>query len=124
MQDISFLLDKEPTSDLCIEMVQCDILQKQAHAELCAYNKDQKFLHVHPITINREKIAAYIIRLENMRKNQQEEFQKEITNLNQNIRRIESNIRNKKYKDTATLESWERNLEVSREKKKIISNLL
>ena len=59
-----------------------------------------------------------------MRKNQQEEFQKEITNLNQNIRRIESNIRNKKYKDAATLESWERNLEVSREKKKIISNLL
>lgn len=124
MQDISVLLDTEPTPELCAEMIECDILQKQAHEELCSYDKHKKFLYKHPLTINRQKIATYIIKIEDMRKKQPEEFQNEITNLNQNIRRIESNIRNKKYKDDATLKSWEINLSLAREKQKIISNLI
>ena len=59
-----------------------------------------------------------------MRKKQPEKFQNEITNLNQNILRIESNIRHKKYKDANTLESWKTNLELAKEKQKIINNLL
>lgn len=124
MQDISILLDSESTSELCAEMVECDILQKQAHDELCSFDKYKKFLYKHPLTINRQKIATYVIRMEEMRKSQPEEFQNEITNLNQNIRRIESNIRNKKYKDENTLEGWKTNLEIAKEKQKIINNLL
>lgn len=74
--------------------------------------------------MNRQKIATYVIKMEEMRKNQPEKFQNEITNLNQNIRRIESNIRHKKYKDANTLESWKTNLELAKEKQKIINNLL
>ena len=105
-------------------MVECDILQKQANDELCSFDKYKKFLYKHPLTINRQKIATYVIRMEEMRKSQPEEFQNEITNLNQNIRRIESNIRNKKYKDENTLEGWKTNLEIAKEKQKIINNLL
>lgn len=124
MQDISVLLDTGPTPELCVEMVECDILQKQAHEELCAYDKHKKFLYKHSLTMNRQKIAMYVIRMEEMRENHPDEFQNQITNLNQNIRRIESNIRNKKYKDESTLKSWEMNLELAKEKQKIISDLM
>lgn len=55
MQDISVLLDTEPTPELCAEMVECDILQKQAHEELCAYDKHKKFLYKHPLVVHQQK---------------------------------------------------------------------
>lgn len=124
MQDISVLLDSEPTTELCIEMVECDILQKQAHNELCSYNERHYFIGEHPIVIERSKILQLENSLKELKKKNPTAFFNEISNITQNIRRIESNIRTKKYKDGKTLESWKNNLGTAKLKQTIIANLI
>lgn len=62
--------------------------------------------------------------LEALQKNSPGTFLNEITNLNQNIRRIESNIRRKKYKNDTELKSWLENLERSKIRQQIIEALI
>lgn len=124
MQDISILLDTEPTSKLCNEMIECDILQKQAHDELTSYNNRHVFSNVHPLVQERNKIVNIEESLRQLKQENPDAFFREISNITQNIRRIESNIRGKKYKDEKVLESWKNNLSTSRLKQTIISNLI
>ncbi|SBV98337.1 hypothetical protein KL86DYS1_12145 [uncultured Dysgonomonas sp.] len=59
-----------------------------------------------------------------MKKEDPAAFLNEITNLNQNIRRITSQINNKKYKDEAEHQSWLDNLEKAKIKRQIIIELI
>ena len=59
-----------------------------------------------------------------MQKNKPEEFVESIVNNEQNIRRIASDIKQKKFKDEAQKESWENNLERAKLRKKIIADLV
>ncbi|MDR2129598.1 MAG: hypothetical protein LBP56_00270 [Odoribacteraceae bacterium] len=124
MKKISDLLDKKPTAALCQEMVSCDILNKQAHLELSSYNSTGIFAHVHPLVIEHKEKTNLLTSLQELRAHDPEGFLQEVTNTTQNIRRIESNIRQKKYKDEATLISWQKNLEYAKFKQKILASLI
>lgn len=124
MQDISILLDTEPSPELCLEMVECDILQRKAHLELNSYNDCHIFLNEHPLIQERNQILQLENSLKQLKKENPAAFINEISNITQNIRRIESNIRTKKYKNDITLESWKNNLNNARLKQAIITSLI
>lgn len=124
MQDISVLLDSEPTAELCIEMVECDILQSQSYRELISYNDRHTFINEHPLVLERHQILQLENGLKQLRKENPQAFFNEISNITQNIRRIESNIRTKKYKDDITLKGWKDNLISAKLKQAIITNLI
>lgn len=124
MQDISILLDTEPSSELCLEMVECDILQRKAHLELNSYNDRHIFLNEHPLIQERNQILQLENSLKQLKKENPAAFINEISNITQNIRRIESNIRTKKYKNDIILESWKNNLNNARLKQAIITSLI
>jgi hypothetical protein len=124
MREISALLDTTPTAPLCIEMVTCDILNKQAHTELSSYNATGKFARMHPLVITHTRTTDLLSTLQNLRDTDPEAFLQEVTNTTQNIRRVESAIRQKKYKNEAMLNNWLRNLEQSRFKQKILASLI
>lgn len=96
MQDISILLDTEPSAEFCIEIVECDILQRQAHNELCSYNERHCFLGAHPLVQERSQILQLENSLKELKRKNPVAFFQEISNITQNIRRIESNIQDKK----------------------------
>lgn len=124
MQDISILLDTEPSPELCLEMVECDILQRKAHHELISYNDCHIFLNEHPLIQERNQILQLENSLKQLKKENPAAFINEISNITQNIRRIESNIRTKKYKNDIILESWKNNLNNARLKQAIITSLI
>lgn len=62
--------------------------------------------------------------LEALQKKSPTAFLNEITNLHQNIRRIESNIRRNKYKTSDELKAWLENLERSKIRQQIIEALI
>lgn len=124
MQDISVLLDSEPSPELCLEMVECDILQRKAHLELTSYNDHHTFINEHPLIQERNQILQLENSLKQLKKENPVAFLNEISNITQNIRRIESNIRTRKYKDDTTLESWKNNLNNARLKQTIISHII
>ncbi|HOG05702.1 MAG TPA: hypothetical protein PK978_05645 [Paludibacter sp.] len=59
-----------------------------------------------------------------MKKENPDAFINEITNITQNIRRIQSNLRNKKYKSKTEKASWEDNLKKAILRKEIIAEIL
>lgn len=105
-------------------MVECDILQSQAHRELSSYNDQHIFLNEHPLIQERNQILQLENSLNLLKRENPVAFLNEISNITQNIRRIESNIRTKKYKDDTTLESWKNNLTNARLKQAIITGLI
>ena len=122
MQEIDALI--EDNTELSLEMIECDIRNKQAHEDLAHYNKYQTFKYLHPFT-KREKIYnEQKTELLLLKKNNPESFIKESTNVLQNIRRIESNIRSKKYKSEDELQSWTQNLTRANVRKEIITEII
>jgi CRISPR/Cas system-associated endonuclease Cas1 len=122
MQEIDLILDDQP--QLAIEMVECDITNRQAHEELQAYNDHRIFLYKHPFTRTRKHYAEQLSELYELKRQRPELFLQEITNVSQNIRRIESNIRKKKYKTPDELTSWQENLLKANTKKTILMELI
>lgn len=122
MQEIDALI--EDNTELSLEMIECDIRNKQAHEDLAHYNEYQTFKYLHPFT-KREKIYnEQKTELLFLKKNNPESFIKESTNVLQNIRRIESNIRSKKYKSEDELQSWTQNLTRANVRKEIITEII
>jgi hypothetical protein len=122
MQEIDALI--EDNTELSLEMIECDIRNKQAHEDLAHYNEYQTFKYLHPFT-KREKIYnEQKTELLLLKKNNPESFIKESTNVLQNIRRIESNIRSKKYKSEDELQSWTQNLTRANVRKEIITEII
>ena len=122
MQEIAVLLDEEP--ELALEMVQLDIRNKQAHSELQAYNEHRVFVYKHPLTIRQKNYNEQLSELYNLKQNNPDALITEITNVTQNIRRIQSNLKNKKYKTDEEKEAWENNLSRAEMRKKILSEVV
>lgn len=122
MQEIDVLIDDQ--TELALELVNLDIRNVQAHNELQSYNQDGNFLLIHPLVVKSKYQEDQRLKLRNIQKETPDLFLKEISNTTQNIKRIESNIRTKKYKDEAEHQSWLENLEKAQIKRNIILNLL
>ncbi|GAB1358570.1 hypothetical protein MASR1M31_03480 [Porphyromonadaceae bacterium] len=122
MQEIHCLLDDHP--ELSHEMVLLDIRNRQANAELEAYNSHGVFVYKHKITIDKKNEEEMLIELYELKRNNPELLMQEITNLTQNIRRINSNIKKEKYKDKDELNSWNQNLQKAETRKTIIQTVI
>jgi flagellar motility protein MotE (MotC chaperone) len=107
-----------------MELVHLDIRNQQAHRELQTFNDTGKFDYIHPLTVHAKYKRTQRDELLKLKKENPEAFLNEITNLNQNIRRIESNIRKKKYKDEQEHQAWRENLEKAKIKLQIIIELM
>ena len=122
MQEIDFIIDDQP--DKAPELVKLAIRNKQAHQELQSFNDTKQFQYVHRLTIDARYQETQYEELRKLKRENPEGFLSEITNLNQNIRRIESQIRKKKYKDETEHQSWEDNLRRAKIKRQIIIGLM
>lgn len=122
MQDIDVLIDEH--TDLALEMVQCDIRNQSAHRELQSYNDTGAFLYIHSLTRSRKFSNDQYTELANLKAENPAEFLNQVTNIVQNIRRIESQIRTKKYKSDEELQSWELNLSRAKIRHEILKQLL
>jgi hypothetical protein len=109
MQEIDVLIDDSP--NLSIELIQNEIQNRLAHNELQSYNDTHRFLYKHPFAIRSKERSNQYDELLKLKRENTEGFLSEITNVTQNIRRIESQIKQQKYKDADTLVSWRQNLE-------------
>lgn len=108
MQMIDKTLDECP--DLAIEMVECDIMNKKAHEELVHYENTRSFLYIHPLTINKRDTSQTLKELRTLKRESPDDFLKEIHNVEQNIKRIKSNIATGKAKNDETEKNWKDNL--------------
>ncbi|MDR1544764.1 MAG: hypothetical protein LBS50_10255 [Prevotellaceae bacterium] len=122
MQEIDTLIDENP--NLAAELVELDIRNAQAHRELASYNETKKFIGEHPITQNfliakRNQEELKILRTQSPIK-----LMNEITNLQQNIRRVESNINTKKYKSNDEHRAWLENLQRLKIKQEVLAKLI
>ena len=122
MQEIDKLIDDD--TSLAIEFVLLDIKNKQAHLERAAFNDCGVFIYKHPLTQNRKDYDEEMSRLYEMRKTDPEAFINEITNITQNIRRIKSNLKNKKYKSNEEFEAWGQNLIKSEMRQSILHKII
>lgn len=102
------MLDDQPS--LSREMVELDILHQQAHKELKSYNDKKVFTLEHPISIEADLRKKTVDDIQYLRRNNPKKFISEVANIKQNISRITSNIRNKKYKSEDELQAWNDNL--------------
>lgn len=122
MQEIDAILDDQ--TEKAYEFVLLDIRNQQAHKELQSFNDTGKFLYIHSLTANSRYKQTQRDELIRLKKENPEAFLNEITNLNQNIRRITSQINTKKYKDEVEHQSWLENLEKAKIKRQIIIELI
>lgn len=122
MQEIDILLDEQPK--LAMELVHLAIRNRQAHNELESYNNTKQFKFAHRLTITVNYKKQQREELIKLKTENPKAFLNEITNLQQNIRRIESQIRTKKYKNEEELQAWQENLERARIKEQEIINLM
>jgi len=122
MQEIDVLLDDNP--DLSIEMVELDNRNRQAHAELEAFSKHKVFAYKHPLVVQRKQYDDMLSELYELKRMDPGAFINEITNVTQNIRRIQSNINKKKYKSEEERQSWEQNLSRAETRKKVLEEVI
>ncbi len=122
MQEIDVLIDHQP--ELAKELVQLDIRNKQAHNELQSFNDKGSFLCIHSLVKSRDFEQKQLNDLQLLKKEKPELFMSEIANTFQNIKRIESNIRTKKYKSKKQLSQWQENLERAKLRSKILQKIL
>jgi len=122
MQEIDVLLDDNPA--LSMEMVLTDQRNRQAHQELTSFNETGKFVNKHPLVIRQNRYRDLYEELLELKRTNPSAFLTEITNVIQNIRRIQSQLKNKKYKSEEEKLSWEQNLEKALIRKQALENLL
>ncbi|NDV45812.1 hypothetical protein D0T49_01945 [Paludibacter sp. 221] len=122
MQEISLLLEKHP--ELVLEMVQLDNRTRIAHAELEAYNNHKVFVYKHPIVVQKKQFDEQLAELYELKRNNPGALMIEITNVTQNIRRIQSNLNKNKYKSEEEKQSWEQNLERAEIRKKVLEEVI
>lgn len=122
MQEIDALIDNQ--TDLSLEMVELDIRNKQAYNELQSFNDNSTFLFIHPLTTARQFALNQLSDLTKLKTDNPDLFLNEITNIIQNIRRIESQIRLKKYKSEEELNAWKENLLRAKLRHEVIKQIL
>ena len=122
MQEIDVILDDQ--TEYAREVVNLRIRNQQAHNELQSFNDTGDFKYIHPLTVSAKFKKSQREELVKLKNEAPDAFLNEITNLSQNIRRIESQIRNEKYKDEEEHQSWLLNLEKAKIKRQIIIELM
>jgi hypothetical protein len=122
MQEIHFILDDKP--ELSLEMVELDNRNRQANAELQAYNEHKIFVYMHPIVIQRKQYDDQLSELYELKRSNPGALMTAITNVEQNIRRIQSNINKQKYKSEEEKQSWEKNLAGAEIRKKVLEEVI
>ena len=110
--------------ELAGEMVALYSRNQKAHKELVSLNDNGKFLFIHPLTLTRQYTQTLTQKLETLKNSEPIKFQEEIANTIQNIRRIESNLKRKKYKSEEEKTKWEENLERAKIKQQVLSQIL
>lgn len=121
MQEIDAFIDNEPS--FAKELVLLRIRNQNAHKELQTYNDTQKFAYVHELTQKATIKSSLLQELKELQQNNPDQFLTEITNTQQNIRRISSNINNKKYKSEKEKQGWQENLKQAELKLEILKGL-
>ncbi len=122
MQEIDVLLDDKP--ELAKEMVLQDERNRQAHRELKSFNDIGKFACKHPFVVKQKHYKDSYSELTELKRTDPAAFLKEITNVTQNIRRIQSQINNKKYKSEDEKRSWHQNLEKATIRKQVLEDII
>ena len=122
MRECDKKIDECP--ELSYKMVQADIRNRQAQQELVNFEKNKTFLYIHPFTEEEKFYRDQRTKLYEIRYKYPEKFIQEITNTQQNIRRIESNIRTGKYKDEKERISWQKNLSKAKGKLRALKEML
>jgi hypothetical protein len=122
MREIDVLLDDQP--ELSREMVELDNRNRQAHKELQLYNDHKVFLYKHPIVVQRKQYDDQLAELYELKRSDPGLLINEITNVTQNIRRIQSNLNKKKYKSEEEKQSWEQNLSRAEIRKKVLEDVI
>ena len=122
MQEIDVLLDDNPA--LSMEMVLKDQRNRQAHQELTSYNDTGKFVNKHPFVVKQKRYRESYDELIALKNTNPSAFLTEITNVMQNIRRIQSQLNTKKYKSDEERLSWEQNLEKALIRKQVLEDII
>lgn len=122
MQEIHFILDDHP--ELSLEMVKLDNRNRLANAELQAYSTHKVFAYKHPLTIQKKQYDDMLSELYELKRSDPGALINEITNVTQNIRRIQSNIKKMKYKSDEEKQSWEQNLFRAETRKKVLEEVI
>lgn len=124
MQQFDLSLDRDPSYKNCFGIVKADINHQLAENELQEFSKNNTFLWKHPIAAQKKFERDTIEDLKKLKGTNPLKFIDEVTNVRQNIRRIESNIRMKKFKNENELKSWEENLLRGKIRLEILSDLI
>lgn len=122
MTALDRLLDEQPI--LAEEFVKLDIRNQQAHTELQSFNNTHRFANVHPLVVDKTFRQTQTDELRELKRTQPEKFINELANITQNIRRINSNIKNKKYKTDEELQGWNENLARAKIRLEIVKKIL
>ena len=122
MQEIDASIDNHP--ELAKELVLLDIRNQSAHNELQSYNDTHAFLFIHSLSKARKFTNDQFTELSTLKAQSPEAFLNEVTNIIQNIRRIESQLRTKKYKSDTERQNWELNLTNAKMRQDILKTLL
>ena len=122
MQEIDVLLDDQP--ELSKDMVLLDERNRQAHKELASFNETGQFVNKHPFVIKKRQYKDSYTELVELKRTNPSAFLHEITNVTQNIRRIRSQLKTKKYKSHEEKQSWELNLEKALIRKQVIEEII
>ena len=117
-------LDDNPTYAQCLEIVDNDVLNRLADDELLHFQETKTFLYKHPLAAQKKFEQNTLDELMLLKEKNPEKFVTEMVNVVQNVRRIKSQIRQKKFKDDDMLKSWEENLMRAETRLKILSSLI
>lgn len=118
MEEIDKEIDSKP--ELAEALVELEIRQKQAHAELKEYNEKKKFIWKHQILIQRKEELKFI----KMYQDSIGKFMKEYEKAGTTITRYSSQINNKKYKNDKEKENWESYIEKAKAKRTLMEEIL
>lgn len=116
------MLDDQP--DLAREMVLLDHRNRQAHKELKSFNDTGKFVNKHPFVVEKKLYKDTYTELTELKRSDPGAFIKEITNVTQNIRRIQSQLNKEKYKSDEEKHSWEQNLAKAMIRKQVMEEII
>lgn len=122
MEDINQKIDDNPS--LSSSFVEADIRNVQAQRELESYNNTGNFLGKHPLVADFLYKRQTNDELRILKKDNPSKFVADVTNLQQNIRRIKSNIARKKYRTEEELKGWQENLLRAEIKLELIMDIL
>ena len=122
MEDINQKIDDNPS--LSSSFVEADIRNVQAQRELESYNNTGNFIGKHPLVIDFFYRRQTNDELRSLKRDNPAKFVTDVANLQQNIRRIKSNIARKKYRTGEELKGWQDNLLRSEIKLELIMDIL